>query len=635
MGNFYEDNEDLKFYVEKWIDWKAIVELTEPRPEEAGDDWWKEYVDTYKDVLRLSGEFAAEEIDPRAARMDDTGMHMADGKVVAPKEHTEIFEKLREMGMYGLITPTELGGMNAPGVVYLLMCELLARADVSVMTHFGFHVTTISTLLSYSMMEGTTKWGADGAIVETRWHDEIQEIMAGDAWGAMDLTEPGAGSDLAALRTRAVKDENDVWRVTGNKIFITSGHGNYHFVLAKTDDKPSLKSLSLFLVPLEIKRNGETIRNAYVDRIEEKIGHHASATCSVQFDNSEGELIGKIGDGFKLMLQLMNHARLGVGVESIGIAEAAYRAAKAYAAERMSMGCSIDQHPMIADYLEELDVGICGLRAMAIYGGVHEEKLQRLETQERIREQRGEATDAEMHRKIRRHRRRVRKITPLLKYAAAEFAVYAARMSMQILGGYGYMHEYAPERLLRDALVLPVYEGTSQIQALMALKDNLGLITRNPQKFLRKLGAAKINVRSGDALERAVHRMESMALSAQQSIIWRVAKDKASDAWAGPLTEFLDRFTKNWDPKRDFAHGQLHAERLTRILADTAIAKLLLKQAKKYPERRELAQKWVERTEPRVRYNLDLLQNTGDHLLDALTDRARKPAANEDTVRSA
>lgn len=621
MANFYTDNDDLQFYFDKAISWPELVNLIEDWNHPEAPKSVEEAVQTYRDILELIGQFSADEIAPRAPAMDRKGTWMQDGQVKVSQEHEEIFAAFKDMSVYGLCLPRELGGLNAPGLVYLMACELMARADVSTMTHFGFHGASALALLSYSIHEGTTEFDEHGHIVRTRWEKAIREIIAGDTWGAMDLTEPNAGSDLAALRTRAVQDEHGVWRLTGNKIFITSGHGNYHIVLAKTDDRNSLDALSLFVVPLTITRDGTTIRNAWVDRVEEKTGHHGSPTCSVIFDNSEGDLIGSVGDGFKLMLQLMNHARLGVGIESVGVCMAAYHAAKSYAAERTSMGSTIDKHPLIAEALDDMDLTIRGLRAMAMEAAHCEEMRVHLE----LREKRfgGKvALDPKTRKDLNYYKARVRHLTPLLKYLAAEEAVRLSRVAMQIHGGNGYTKDYAPERLLRDALVLPVYEGTSQIQALMALKDNLGAITKNPQRFLARLATAKFqSVRAVDPLERSYFKLKSMALSAQQHIMWRVAKEKMSDAITGPLDKAFERLATHWDPKRDFAYGLLHAENLTRILADVAIARALCKQAEQFPERRELAERWLEKVEPRVRYRYDLIHSQGDRLLARLEQK--------------
>ncbi len=630
MANFYADNDDLKFYVEQYIDWEKLVDLVENhfRAKDAPKDF-REAVTSYKDVLELVGQFVADEVAPRARAMDNAHQRVEGGKVISPPEHEAIFSQLKEMGIYGMTVPRELGGMNLPVLTYFLIAEVFARADVGSMTHFAFHAGMAAAMVEYSIREGSAKFDDEGRIVSTRWDAYIQEIIAGDTWGSMDLTEPEAGSDLANIRAKAVQDDKGVWRVTGNKIFITSGHGKFHFVLAKTEDRASLKALSMFLVPLTIERDGKTIVNGYVDRVEEKIGHHSSATCSVQFDNSEAELIGEPGEGFQMMLMLMNNARIGVGFEGIGISEAAYRTAKAYAAERKTMGKTIDRHEMIADYLDEMEVTIKGLRAIAVDAALCEETATRLMLLKKAKGGNGTDTDKE----VKRAKRRARLLTPLIKYAAAEAAVRITRLGMQIHGGYGYSHEYDAERYLRDALVLPIYEGTSQIQALMALKDHLGLAMKKPQLFVQRLAQAKLEaVRARDELERRYWAMRSLALSAQQSILLAIAKEKLSAARQKPLNQFFNAFLKDWDPKRDFAYGLLHAEHLAQLLADVEIAATLLEQAKRFPERRELAARWIERVEPRVRHNWDLIANTGERIV-GLVRRADAEAAPAEKAR--
>ena len=256
-----------------------------------------------------------------------------------------IFEKAKELGLHMLAIPRELGGMNAPLVLYMMNSELMARADASTMTHFGFHGGIALALLVYSIHEGTTTFNQETLeIEETRFVDAIQEIMMGEAWGSMDITEPNAGSDMAALRTRGFQDEDGNWFVTGQKIFITSGHGKYHIVIARTEDSDDdgpmagLKGLSTFLVRGYEDTPEGRVHHVTVDRLEEKLGHHASPTCSVIFENAPAELIGERGEGFKHMLLLMNNARIGVGFECLGLCEAAHRLAVQYASERSSMG---------------------------------------------------------------------------------------------------------------------------------------------------------------------------------------------------------------------------------------------------------------------------------------------------------
>jgi 3-(methylthio)propanoyl-CoA dehydrogenase len=628
MANFYSDNDDLKFYVDKYIDWPELVDLVELHfcTKDAPKDW-QEAVQSYRDVFDLVGRFVADEVAPKARAIDAEGVHLdRDGTVQTGATQGRIFAQLKEMGVFGLIVPRELGGMNFPNLAYFIIAEIFARADVSSMSHFAFHVAGAAALTQYSLREGTAKVNEAGAVQSTRFDAAIKEIVAGDAWGCMDLTEAGAGSDLAVIRSRAQRDDKGVWRLTGNKTFITSGHGKYHLVLAKTADTESLDALSLFMVPLVIEREGKTIKNGWVDRVEEKIGHHGSATCSVQFEDSEAELIGAPGEGFRLMLLLMNNARIGVGVEGIGLSESATRLANAYAAGRRTMGKTIDRHEMIADYLDDMDTTVKGLRALAFEAAIAEETATRLEYLQKFDRRSGNGRD--LSKRIARLKRRARLVTPLIKYAGAEHSVRIARLNMQIHGGNGYMRDYDAERLLRDSLVMPIYEGTSQIQALMALKDHLGSAIKAPQRFLQKLAAAKLDaVSSRDRLERTYWSLRSLAYSALQHILLRIARDKWSSATSVPLPRFLDRFLKNWDPKRDFSFGLLHAEHLTQILADVEIAGVLLSQAKRFPERRQLAERWMERAGPRVRCNWELIAHTGDRLLADL-QRLEGTAAN-------
>lgn len=631
MANFYRDNDDLRFYVERGIDWRPLVELVEQRfrlPD--GHKSLEEALAFYGDVLEMVGEFSAEEIAPRAAAVDREGLKLADGEVVFSKPLEEIFEHIKALELHGLCLPRELGGMNAPALLYMLNVELFARAEVSVMAHHGFHGGIAMAMLLYSINEGTTEIDKEtGQLVRTRWQKEIEEIRRGEAWGCMDITEPSAGSDMAALRTRAEQDADGNWYLTGEKIFITSGHGKYHFVIARTEDAPEgddamagLKGLSLFLVPTY--EDGPEGRKwlARVDRLEEKLGHHGSATCSLIFDRTPAQLVGRRGEGFKNMLLLMNNARLGVAFEALGLCEAAWRLARDYAAQRPSMGKTIDRHEIIADYLEEMQTDIQGIRAMAVHGAWHEEMAQRIGTALSLVFEEGTAEHRLWRKRMRYHQRQARRVTPLAKYLAAEKAVEIARRALQIHGGVGYTTEYGAEKLLRDALVMPIYEGTSQIQALMAMKDALGAVIKNPQAFVKQVAQVRWRSLSArDPLERRVAKIQVLANSALQFLITRTAADKLRGLGGVPMSQWPREFLKNWNPKRDFAYALLHAERLTRLLADQAIVEILWEQQQKHPDRRDVLVRYLDRAEPRCRFLHDEITTTGDRLLTRLADR--------------
>jgi len=628
MANFYEDNADLRWYVETGIDWEPIVRLTEY--DWKAEDGFKdvpEALEVYRDILSLVGEYSAEKIAPRWKELDEAHPRCEDGEVIEAPVVGEVIDGLTEMGLHGLCVPRELGGMNAPLMLFQMNTELLARADVSVCAHVGFHGGMALAALSYSVLEGTTTFEVDPPrITETRFAELIEEVVEGRAWGSMDITEPGAGSDMAALRCKGEQDEDGSWFVSGQKIFITSGHGRWHFVIARTEETDSadsfagLKGLSMFIVPAyETAEDGSKRWLATLDGVEEKLGHNASATVSISFERTPAHLIGERGQGFKYMLLLMNNARVGVGFEAIGASEAALRAAKAYASERPSMGKTIDKHEMIADMLDEMAVNIQGTRAMAMSAAWHEEIAQKMEIALRCLPM-SDSERTAMQRQQKRHQRASRHLTPLLKWFGAERAVEIARNAVQIHGGSGYIKEYGVEKLLRDAMVFPIYEGTSQIQALMAMKDNLLGVIKDPKRFVRRQARARWRSLSArDPMEKRVAALELLSLQTIQFLLSRLASSKVKEIGIQEPAAWAAAF-KEWDPKRDFALAMLHAERLTGILTDAAVAKLFWEQSEKDGARRAVLERWLERAEPRSRCLHDQITTTGLRLLRTLEE---------------
>ncbi|PRP99077.1 Acyl-CoA dehydrogenase [Enhygromyxa salina] len=633
MANFFDDNDDLRWYFDHGLDWDPIVRLAEWNfRAEDGPSSVAEGVETYRDFATLIGEFVAEEVAPHWEELDSQPPTLVDGQVVLGERMRTIFARMKELDLHWMAVPREFGGMNSAMILYMIVTELMARGDQSVTTHFGFHGGLAMAMLVFSIREGSTRFDPDNAqIAQTRFQDWIEEIGAGESWGAMDITEPDAGSDMAALRCVGEQDEDGNWFVSGQKIFITSGHGRFHFVIARTEKPESgdsedayagLGGLSFFLVPTyEDTPEGRT-RFAEVDRVEEKMGHHASATCAISFDRSPAQLLGERGEGFKYMLTLMNNARIGVGFEAIGLMEAAYRKALAYARERPSMGKTIDQHEMIADLLDEMRTEVQAIRALAMHAGYHEEIATKLELARDHMPELAPVPVSELDAEITRHKAAARRATPLLKYFAGERAVEHAKRCVQIHGGNGYIKEYGAEKLLRDAMILPIYEGTSQIQSLMAMKDTLGLVMKDPQGFVRELAQARWRALSArDPLERRVAKLQIIAHDATQFLLRKTAADKVRSLSDKPVSQWSEAFLKDWNPKRDFAWAMLHAERLTRILVDVQIAEILLAQAVAHDERRELCERWLDRAEPRDRYLLDEITTTGRRLLADLTRR--------------
>lgn len=635
MDNFYLDNDDLRFYLERDIDWKPLVELTEfgfKAPDGFKDV--DEALDFYKSAIELVGEFAAKEVAPHAATIDLEHPFLEDGVVHFPPVLQNIFDQVRDMGLHGMCLPREMGGMNCPFIVFTMSNEILARADVSVSAHFGFHGGIAMAMLLYSAMEGSAEFDREKmAFQSTRFDEAIAEIVSGEAWGSMDITEPGAGSDMAQLRSKGELGKDGTWRVTGEKIFITSGHAKYHFVIARTEKKSEdadafagLKGLSMFLVPTyEIGEDGTRTQLATFEKCEEKLGHHGSATVAVRFDETPALLIGQRGEGFKLMLQLMNNARVSVGFEALGISETALRMAREYAAERTSMGKTIDHHEMVADYLDEMHTDIQGIRAMAVNSAWHEEMGQKLSLLLQFDPPESKTERRKMERRMKTHQATARRYTPLLKYLGAEKAVEIARRAIQIHGGYGYSMEFGAEKLLRDAMVLPIYEGTSQIQALMAMKDNLMGILKDPKSFLEGMARATLASRVGGTdREKRVAGLQATQYKALQFLMTRLAGKKIAEMRKKPMDQWLS-FFQDWDPKKDFALAMLHAERLTRILADVAVCELLLQQSKRHEDRSEVLDRYLERAETRCQHLYREITTTGKRLLADLEEKEGTP----------
>ncbi|MHC4830744.1 MAG: acyl-CoA dehydrogenase family protein, partial [Planctomycetota bacterium] len=596
-----------------------------------GPEDTEEAKELYFAILEEVGRFVAKEVAPVAHEFDSTGSKLVDGEVVAPESFNRVFEGLKAMDLHGLNAPRSLGGMNAPLVLYFALAEVMARADCGVMTHHGFHGGIGMSLLQYAAHEGNVHF-ENGDLVVDRFEQAMRECFSGEAWGAMVLTEPDAGSDLGRISTRAVKDAAGVWRVTGEKIFITSGHGQWHIVLARSSDAPGLEGLSLYLVPRIIERDGKKVDNFVVTKVEKKVGHNSSSTCSLLYEDSEAELIGQPGEGFKLMLVLMNNARVAVSFEALGLCESAHRMATEYTNERESMGKRLSQHELVAKKLLDMDTDIRGFRALCFEAARTVEMAHRIETKLRFDAPKDLDECRRLERKMKRLQRYGRKLTPLVKYITSEGAVAITRENMQLHGGMGYITETGADKLLRDALVLPVYEGTSQIQALMALKDHLGFVTKNPAAFLRRSARARVNARRARGTRKLFHEAEVNVNRAIETIVARIFGTKLKAEWAGklgtgPLLERMNYLTsgfmRSWDAKEDFAQGLVFAEPLCEMLAHVATAKVLLTQAEAHAEREPFARRYIRKMTPRVHALLMEIQMGAD--LDELAGVAQLP----------
>jgi alkylation response protein AidB-like acyl-CoA dehydrogenase len=452
--NFFLDNEDLQFRLSQ-LDLREIVEIKErgytyhPRYPSAPRNY-ADAMDNYRLMLEVMGEVCATRIAPLAAEADEQGASFHDGQVMYAPATQAALEALRQAELNGGMLPWEHGGLNLPETIAQMMVELVSRAEAGLMTIFGLQEIAASI--------------AEFCDEETKQR-VLPRLARGEVTGAMVLTEPDAGSDLGSVQTRADFDEaTGTWRLNGVKRFITNGCAEIHLVLARSEPGTAdARGLSLFLVERD-----ESVR---IRRIENKMGLHASPTCEVQYNHTPAVLIGKRRFGLmRYAMAMMNGARLAVGAQAVGIAEAAYREAYRYASQRVQFKQPILQLPAVARMLVSMRGEIEAARAMLCETGLWVDRMKCYEAQ--LAE--SESPGAELRQRQKLAASLAETLTPLVKYYATEMGNRVCFQAMQIHGGVGYMHEFNVERHFRDIRVTNIYEGTSQLQVVAATGKLLG-----------------------------------------------------------------------------------------------------------------------------------------------------------------
>lgn len=453
MGNYFLDNEDIQFLF-RHIDLKELARLQEAYTDNGDADYVpadeEDAVDNYWRVLEIVGQIAADVIAPHAETVDREGNRLnEDGTVTL---HPLVRENLRRMAqadLMGFTLPRKYGGLNCPNLVYTMATEIVSRADASFMNLFGLQ----------GIAETVNAFASDDIKAEV-----LPRFSRGEVTGAMVLTEPDAGSDLQAVRLRAYQDESGQWRLNGVKRFITNGCGEILLVLARSEpDIQDGRGLSLFIT----ERN-ERVR---VRHLEDKLGIHGSPTCELVFDDTPARLIGERQRGLiTYVMALMNGARVGIAAQSLGIAEAAFRLARVYAHTRQQFGGPIERLPAVAEMVSDMRVALEAARALTYETSrvcdLENNNLRILETVPNL------PKDEQKERKqLSRTLKRVNgMLTPMSKYYASETCLQVANDAIQVLGGSGYMKDYAAERYLRDSRITTIYEGTSQLQIVAAVR---------------------------------------------------------------------------------------------------------------------------------------------------------------------
>jgi alkylation response protein AidB-like acyl-CoA dehydrogenase len=450
MPNFFTDNPDLVFHFEN-LDIEELVALIENDYQEVATynyapTNYTDAMENYRKIIEIIGDIAANFIAPRASDVDKQGNRIEEGKVVYSKGLQENLRQLSEAELMAVEFPRRYGGLNFPKTIYMMMVEIVSRADASLMNIFGLQDIAMTI----------SKFGD-----ESQRQEYLPQFASGNYTGAMALTEPDAGSDLQAVKLQAYQDEKGEWYLRGVKRFITNGGGEVLLVLARSE--PGTKDgrgLSLFAC-----HGDDTV---IVRRLENKLGIHGSPTCELQFNDTPATLIGKRKFGLiKYVMDLMNSARLGVSAQALGISQAAYEEAVKYAREREQFGHAIINIPAVSNMLIDMRVTLETNRSLFYATSKWVDIRNQLE--ERIEQLKAE--NKSFSDETTRQKRAVKicdLLTPMAKYILTESSNQISYDALQIHGGAGYMRDFTIERLSRDARITNIYEGTSQLQIVAA-----------------------------------------------------------------------------------------------------------------------------------------------------------------------
>jgi alkylation response protein AidB-like acyl-CoA dehydrogenase len=449
MANFFTDNRDLRFHLthpamEKIVRLKEMDYRDREHYDYAPCDF-EDAMDNYDRVLEIIGAICADVIAPNAADVDHEGPTVADGHVTYARGTQENHEALTRAGVIGMNFPRKYDGLNFPMVPYVMAAELVSRADAGFANIWGLQDCG-ETILEFASQD---------------IKEEFLPRFNMGATAAMDLTEPDAGSDLQAVQLKAHYDEaRGTWILNGVKRFITNGDAEISLVLARSEEGTTDgRGLSLFVYD---KADGGVL----VRRIENKMGIKGSPTCELVFRNAPAKLIGERRLGLiKYVMSLMNGARLGVGAQSVGIAQAAYEEARKYASERKQFGKTIDQFPAIYEMLTLMRIRLEAMRSL-LY-----ETARFVDTYKAwsfLSEERPLTKEEREDMKV--NTRMADIYTPLVKLISSEWCNSIAYDALQIHGGAGFIKDFPVERLYRDARITSIYEGTSQLQVVAAVR---------------------------------------------------------------------------------------------------------------------------------------------------------------------
>ncbi len=533
MANFFLDNKDLQYHLSHPL-MRKIVELKERGFAEKdlydyAPQNFEDAMDSYRRVMEIIGQVCADVIAPNAEGVDKEGPRVENDRVIYASGTVENMKAVNVAGLSGLTLPRRFKGLNFPLLCFVMANEMVSRADASFENIWGLQdcAETLNEFASEEQKMKYLTWVSEGATC------------------AMDLTEPDAGSDLGAVMLKATwSEERQTWLLNGVKRFITNGDGDVSLVLARTEEGTTdARGLSMLVYD---KRNG----GMKVRRIENKLGIKGSPTCELVFTDAPAELVGDRRMGLiKYVMSLMNAARLGIGAQSVGLCEAAYREALKYAHERQQFGKDIIKFPAISEMLTNMRARLRGARAL-LYETSRFVEVYKQYTH--ISHER--SLEAEERQEMKFYNRLADGFTPLVKLFASEYANSLAYDAIQIHGGSGFMKDYACERLYRDARIMNIYEGTSQLQVVAAING----------------------VTKGTFMEQISRYEEQTYTEAMQPI---VEKMKALRARVEAMVAHVEAVSKEAPQFKDF-----HARRLVESVGHIIITYLLAQQAAEVEE---------------------------------------------------
>lgn len=449
MANYYTDHPEIGFHLNHPL-MKRIVELKERGYEDAktyadAPVDYEDAIENYKQVLDITGDVAANIIAPNSESVDLEGPHLENGRMIYASKTFENIDATRKAGLWGISMPRRYGGLNLPNVTFSMLSEIISAADAGFQNIWSLQ-SCIDTLYEFGSEEQRQKY--------------IPRICEGEGM-SMDLTEPDAGSDLQRVMLKATYDEeNQCWRLNGVKRFITNGDSDIHLVLARSEEgTKDGRGLSMFIYD---KRDG----GVDVRHIEHKLGIHGSPTCELTYKNAKAELCGDRKLGLiKYVMALMNGARLGIAAQSVGVEQEAYNEALAYAKERAQFGQKIIEFPAVYDMLSRMKAKLDAGRSLLYQTARYVDIYKALEDIQRDRK-----LSPEERAEMKKYSRLADAFTPLAKGMNSEYANQNAYDAISVHGGSGFIMEYKCQRLFRDARIFSIYEGTTQLQVVAAIR---------------------------------------------------------------------------------------------------------------------------------------------------------------------